>query len=356
MKGDWLLRGNVWVDHYEIPESKSYRINYFRSQIGYYFKKGLCLGIIDELSFNTKYWSTFGAQPFFRATLFKKRFSPFVQLSGGWKEGKNRFKQSNDYTLWHLNLRAGVGLRIGKMATIDLSTNLMLLHHLAKGRDEKMPPVFTSSLHLSYHFSHDNTGFDSMTIQDVYFQKGNKTIGLDVTYFPTAYGSIMINERVQFAMAWSSFLGGNEYIGNYAWNHIIAEVRPFFRIRENTFFTPNMGASFTSVVIQKPFDLDGRLQLRTSPKMVHFSKRIKLEVGLEAQYLLHKKESEQERFSANTMLGVQYFLSPQLTLNAEIRGALVGSAWPGNGTTWQNIGGAHFQLGFRYFYQKQTKN
>ncbi|MCC6726452.1 MAG: hypothetical protein IT258_18260, partial [Saprospiraceae bacterium] len=227
LKGDWLLRGNAWVDHYEIPESKSYRVNYFRSQIGYYFKKGLCLGLIDELRFNTKNWSNYGVQPFLRATLFKKRFSPFMQLSGGWKEGKNRNKQGHDYTVSYLNLRAGTGFRVGKIATIDLSANLMVLNHLSKGRDEYIPPIFSSSLHLTYHFTRDNTGFDSTTIKDEYFRNGAKTIGLDVTYFPTAYGSIMINDQVQLAMAWSSFLGGNDDIGNYAWNHIITEVRPF---------------------------------------------------------------------------------------------------------------------------------
>lgn len=69
-KGDWLLRGNIWVNHYENGYGKSYRVNYQYAQIGYYVRDGLSIGLIEELSFNKDYWSTIGIQPFIRRTFF----------------------------------------------------------------------------------------------------------------------------------------------------------------------------------------------------------------------------------------------------------------------------------------------
>ncbi|MBK9013629.1 MAG: hypothetical protein IPM82_05850 [Saprospiraceae bacterium] len=350
-KGDWLLRGNIWVNHYENENEKSYRVNYQYAQIGYYVRDGLSIGIIEELSLNRDYWSVAGFQPFLRGTLFLKRFSPFLQISGGGKWFKDRFPRYYDYQLFYLNLRAGAGVRIGSFATIDMSLNLRVLQHIdPSNADDKISPILVSGFHLTYHFPNEKTPFDSISLSGVYLNKRVKTIGLEISSLPTGTASIMLKNHVQLGIIWSSFLGNDGRI-NYAWNRIVAEVRPFFEMKENTFFVPTTGVSLSSVTIAKPFNFDGLAQVHVHPNIVHFFKRYILEIGVEARYLLGDSSGNPSRFSATSILGAQYFFSQKLSLNTEFRGSLSGNDWPVKSDNyWRTNGDTQFRLGFRYFY------
>lgn len=350
-KGDWLVRGNISFNHYEYDYAKNFQVNYQYAQIGYYIKNGLSIGIIEEFSFNHDYWSVASVQPFLRGTLFLKKISPFLQISGGGKWVKDRFPRHFDYQLYHLNLRSGIGLRVGSFATVDMSLNLRILQNVnPSSADDEIPPILIPGLHLTYHFPNEKTLHDSISRKDYYLRNKTKTIGLEISSFPTGTASIMLKNKVQLGITWSSYLGAN---GNrdYTWNRILTEIRPFLEIKENTFFVPTTGVSLTSVTIVNPFDFEGLLQAHIHPSMVHFTKRSLIEIGLEARYLFGKDVERSSRFSTSTIFGAQYFLSRILSLNTEIRGSLSGIVWPAKSDSyWLTNGDTQFRLGFRYYY------
>lgn len=273
-----------------------------------------------------------------------------MQISGGGKWVKNRFPKY-DYQLSYLNFRAGTGIRLGSFATIDMSLNLMALRHIeSTNADGKIPQRLNPGFHLTYYFPNKKTVFDSISLVDVYLRKRIKTVGLEISSLPTGTASIMLKNHVQLGIVWSSFLGNYGRI-NYTWNRIVAEVRPFFELKENTFFVPTTGVSLTSVSIAKPFNFDGLAQVHINPNIVHFFKRSILEIGVEARYLLGDNDGNPSRFSATSIFGAQYFLSQKLSLNTEIRGSLSGNDWPVKSDNyWRTNGDTQFRLGFRYFY------
>ncbi len=183
LKGDWLLKGIAQIDHLVPNNSGGESIRYInmRSQTGYFIGNGLCLGTVQSIDYKPFGRGSRSFQPFMRVAVFFKKWSPFLEVSGGWGQAifkTTGFEQKAKLTFQ--TFKPGIAWRIAEHASLDVSLGLYKTKWHSPG---SLSPYSTSivmgEFGLTYYLSKTDKPRDSFSIIDSYLKKGTRSFGID---------------------------------------------------------------------------------------------------------------------------------------------------------------------------------
>jgi hypothetical protein len=373
LKGDWLFNGGFKANHYEGKDAKSIRVIEYDVQVGSYIKNGLCVGAIFQNNYGLNAYteSSYGVLPFVRAGIIKRSVRPFAQLEAGRIWHKFKFQSyipGDKYHETNLNFRLGVEILLSENTVFEIQFKDNLLRKVDYGfgafeDNEGLSIEFGISWYLRRNRLFDN-GF---SLKESYLKKGNTSLFTDsdiglkknetLTSISFSWGK-MLRDNLFLKTGYRGQFG-NDPTGYKMINIISPSVQYFAEIKENTFFSPSIG---TSLILAKPAgsnNYERPFSLFVRPSITHFFKKAMLDISLEGRYYsqmnIETLNSEVGHWAVKSVLGVEYYLAPQLAIRGELWGSLLGPAQKFESfyIFSPEVGNAHFRFGFHYFYQKK---